>query len=115
MWTYPAQVTRVIDGDTIECRVQFSPIEAHDSGGIAVRVEGINAIETSQKFGKEATAKARELLPVGTVVTLISRKKDKYGRFLARITMPDGTDFSTHMLSALASDGVTHLAVPFMD
>lgn len=114
VWMYPGQVVRVIDGDTVECRVQFSPMETHDVHGLAVRVEGINALEQSAKFGSEATAFARTLLPAGMKVMIVSRKREKYGRFLARLTLPDGSDYSEHMLTAKASDGTTPLAVPFM-
>lgn len=114
VWTYPAQVQRVVDGDTVECHVQFSPLEVHDAEGVNVRVEGINALELKERFGGEAKAFAEGLLPVGSQVVLIARRREKYGRFLAHITLPDGSDFSAHMLAALASDGVTHLAVPLV-
>lgn len=114
VWTFPGTVTRVIDGDTIECHMQFSPLEVHDVHDVNIRVEGINALELSEKYGREAQEYGAKLLPPGTKVLLVSRKREKYGRFLARVTLPDGSDYSTHMLTALASDGVTPLAVPFM-
>lgn len=112
VWQYPAEVNRVVDGDTIECHVDVSPTE--ERHGVQVRVEGINALELSDKFGKEAKAFAESLLPVGMVVTLVARRKEKYGRFLARIIRPDGSDFSDLMLVAKASDGSTPLAIPYL-
>lgn len=114
VWTYPATVDRVIDGDTIECHIQFSPLETHDAHGVNVRVEGINALELSQKYGGEARDWAASLLPAGTPVTLVAHKREKYGRFLAKVVLPDGRDFGTLMLTGVASDGVTPYAIPYM-
>lgn len=111
VWQYPGTIDRVVDGDTVVVHVQFSADD--DRHGVNIRIEGINALELSQKYGAEAKAKAESLLPPGTAVVLIHRRREKYGRFLARITLPDGTDFSDHMLVALASDGLTNLAVPY--
>lgn len=111
IWQFPAEVDRVVDGDTVSVHVLWRPgEEGHD---VDVRVEGINAIELRDRFGGEARDKAMELLPAGARVTLVARKKEKYGRFLARIVMADGRDFSSEMLVAKASDGVTPLAVPY--
>ena len=110
-WLYPATVNRVVDGDTIEMHVQISAEE--ERHGVNIRVEGINALELSEKYGAEAKAYAQSLLPSGTEVVLVHRKREKYGRFLARVTLPDGSDFSTLMLTKMASDGVTPLAKPY--
>jgi len=112
VWQFPATVDRVVDGDTVEMHVQITAEEKRH--GVNIRVEGINALEPSEKFGAEAKAKAESLLPVGTAVILVHRRREKYGRFLAKITLPDGSDFSDHMLAALASDGITHLAKPYL-
>ncbi len=112
VWQFPATVSRVVDGDNVEMHIRFTAVEErHD---VNVRAQGINALEPSEKFGSEATAKAESLLPAGTAVILIHRRREKYGRFLARITLPDGSDFSDHMLAARASDGITPLAKPYM-
>jgi len=112
VWQFPATVNRVVDGDTVEMHVRFSAEDERHN--VNIRVEGINALELSEKFGPEAKAKAESLLPVGAEVVLVHRRREKYGRFLARITLPDGSDFSDHMLAAKASDGITPLAKPYM-
>ena len=73
-----AKVTRVIDGDTIEI-----------DGGQRVRYIGIDTPETvdprttTQCFGKEATAKNRELVEGKTVqLEKDVSETDKYGRML---------------------------------
>lgn len=112
VWSYPAVIVSVHDGDSVTVDLQMSALETIKSAEI--RAEGIDAIERSHKFGAEARAFAAALLPVGTAVILTHRRKEKFGRFLARITLPDGSDFSDHMLTALASDGVTRFAVPYL-
>lgn len=112
VWQFPATVDRVVDGDTVEMHVQITAEE--ERHGVNIRIEGINALELSERFGAEAKAKAERLLPVGTEVVLIHRRREKYGRFLAKVTLPDGSDFSDHMLAALATDGITRLAKPYL-
>jgi micrococcal nuclease len=72
--TVPCTVFRVDDGDTIECEPQGR-----------VRLVGIDAPERDQAFGREATAGARALLPVNSIVRLESdaEQRDRYGRLLA--------------------------------
>lgn len=112
IWNYPAEVDRILDGDTISCHVKYSAIEERHS--VDIRIEGINALELREKFGAEARAFVTKLLPPGTPVVLVHRRREKFGRFLCRVTLPDGSDLSDHLLSALASDGVTHLAQPYL-
>lgn len=111
-WTFPAKVERWIDGDT-----PVLTIRRHatlEENAVQVRLDGINAIELRDAFGSEAKIHAESLAPIGSTVVLIERnKREKYGRELARLLLPDGTDLSTEMLLAKASDGVTPLAVPY--
>lgn len=100
VWTYPAAVDRVYDGDTIVCHVLIHPNEGGELHDIHVRVEGINAPELNTALGKEAKQFAETLLPVGEQVMLIARKRDKYGRFLARITLSNGSDFGDKMIAS---------------
>ncbi len=110
VWQFPAVVDRIQDGDTVVCHILWRPEE--EGHGINVRVDGINAVELRTATGREAKAYAEKLLPVGSQVTLLSRKREKYGRFLARIVMSDGRDFGQEMLLAKASDG-TPFALPY--
>ena len=80
-------VTRVVDGDTVDVRV--------DGKVERIRIIGLDTPETVdprkavQCFGREASAHAKELLPLGTPVTLeadpTQDSRDKYGRMLAFI------------------------------
>ena len=75
-------IDRVIDGDTVQV-----------SGGVRVRLIGIDAPETSDPaasvgcFGPEATRYLNELIPVGTRVRLAYdvERLDQYGRTLAYV------------------------------
>lgn len=110
-WNFPAVVDRIIDGDSLEVHILRAAGE--EQHGVNVRLEGMNAIELRQEFGREAQAYLAALAPPGTFVMLLHRKREKFGRLLARAQLSDGTDLSTAMLTAKASDGVTPLAVPY--
>ncbi len=79
------RVTKVVDGDTIEVRVQGRTER--------VRLIGIDTPETKdprkpvQCFGKEASARTAELLPPGTAVRLVRdvEERDSYDRLLAYV------------------------------
>lgn len=83
-------VERVIDGDTIIVRL--------DGRRERVRYIGINTPETHhphmavQPYGPEATEANRGLVAGGDVVLeLDAEPRDKYGRLLAYVYLPDGT------------------------
>ena len=110
---YDAKVIEVHDGDTIGLDIDlgFDHIVLAKSftGGpqLSCRIMGINAPELKTASGKKAAVFAQGLLPVGTLVRVVSFGWDKYGgRFDGSITLPDGRDFGTVMLS-------TGHAVPF--
>ena len=79
-----AQVTKVTDGDTL-----------HLSGLGSVRLIGIDTPEVygeAECFGREASAFARRLVPLGTRVRyrVGTEERDRYGRVLAYVWLPDG-------------------------
>lgn len=82
------KVVRVIDGDTVVLE-----------DGTRVRVKGIDTPETrhprlgEEPGGRQATEAARNLL-LGKTVWLQGTARDKYGRRVADITLPDGTSYS---------------------
>lgn len=70
-------VTRIVDGDTFDCR-----------GGPRVRLIGIDTPELSQvPYGAQASEALAELMPVGTEVALERdvELRDRYGRRLAYV------------------------------
>jgi micrococcal nuclease len=95
---YRGIVDLVVDGDTVNARLDVGfDLTVYSR----IRVNGINAPETSTPAGKEAREFARTLLPAGTTVMVTSLGWDKYGgRIEGRIAMPDGTDFAEAMVAA---------------
>lgn len=93
-------VQRVVDGDTLYVAV--------NGKNVGIRVIGIDTPETKHPrmgvecYGPEASERAKELLTGQTVIIsadITQGNKDKYGRLLRTITLPDGTDFGQRMLS----------------
>jgi len=77
------KVVGVSDGDTIT--VLDDQKRQHK-----IRLEGIDAPESNQDFGSRAKQSLSDLV-FGKTVTVTSRKKDKYGRTLGKVTL-DGKD-----------------------
>lgn len=68
------KVVRVVDGDTVVV------------GDHRIRLTGIDAPETIQAHGKEASEYLRGLIR-GKTVIVVSSKKDRYGRILGKIIL----------------------------
>ncbi len=93
-----ATVVRVVDGDTLVIQM----------GGRqeTVRLIGVDTPETVhptigvQRGGPEASAFTRRLLPPGTRVTLELdvQQRDRYGRLLAYVYLPDGRMLNAELL-----------------
>jgi micrococcal nuclease len=107
-----ALVVRVIDGDTIEARIDGgNEIEK-------IRLLGINTPESVdprrpvQCFGKEASKFAKQLME-GKRITLKedvqADDRDKYGRLLRNILLEDGTDVN----ALLIKEGYAYAYVSF--
>lgn len=104
-WRYPAVVERVVDADTILTRLDLGSPSALVA---PVRVLGVDAMEDGTVGGDEATRWVEQVLPAGTPVTVTSRILDRYGRPLADVTLPDGTNLGQALLAdgrAKAYDG----------
>lgn len=92
-----ARVVRVVDGDTIHVQPAHGP-------QLTIRLLGIDTPETVKPGytigcgGPAASAHAHTVLD-GTTVTVTTDPTqdtlDRYGRTLAYLTLPNGTDYST--------------------
>ena len=76
-------VVRVLDGDTLEV--------LHKQHPERIRLSGIDCPEKVQAFGKRAKQTASELV-FGKDVTLQTHGHDKYGRTIADVLLPEGTN-----------------------
>jgi len=83
--TITGKVVGVSDGDTIT--VLDANRQQHK-----IRLDGIDAPESSQDFGSRAKQSLSDLV-FGKTVTVTSRKKDRYGRVLGTVTL-DGKDIN---------------------
>jgi micrococcal nuclease len=92
-------VLRVVDGDTVDVRL--------DGQVVRLRLIGIDTPEivdprkSVQCFGREASAKAHELLDGQTVAVEADTTQDdvdRYGRLLRYIWLPDGRLFNQEMI-----------------
>jgi micrococcal nuclease len=91
-------VSRVTDGDTVEIRPALD-------GTRDVRLIGVDAPETAysprgpQPYGEEAAEFAGERLEGGRVTLRFDvERKDRYGRLLAYLYLPDGSMFNEVLL-----------------
>ena len=107
-----ALVVRVVDGDTIEVRIDGgNEIEK-------IRLLGINTPESVdprcpvQCFGKEASTFAKQLMGgkrIALQEDVQADDRDKYGRLLRNILLEDGTDVN----ALLIKEGYAYAYVSF--
>ena len=86
---FSGPVVSVLDGDTIEV--------LHNHPAERIRLNGIDCPEKGQAYGKKAKQAASELV-FGKDVTLNTFGKDKYGRTIADVLLPDGTNVNHELV-----------------
>ena len=93
-FTVRGKVSQVVDGDTLQVTVANGKVER-------VRLIGIDAPERGACYAARATAAVR-LLADGKTVTLrgdaTQATRDRYGRLLAYVWLPGGTDLGFRMV-----------------
>lgn len=102
MYEYRARVTEVHDGDTFTLAIDLGLMVS--LVGQKLRLAHVNAPELNTPEGQAARAWVFDWMPVGSLVTISTIKaegdKEKYGRWLAQITLHDGSDLATMMVNA---------------
>ncbi len=94
-WTVRATVLRVIDGDTFAADLDlgFGVWRREIAGAPSrIRLLGYDAPEAGDPGFEEATAALVEAIPAGSIVWIISRRLDSFGRCLADVELLDGRD-----------------------
>lgn len=89
--TFEGKVVGVSDGDTIT-------VLDKNNQQIKIRLEGIDAPESSQDFGEKAKQNLSDLI-YGKVVQVFSSKKDKYGRTVGKILL-GGRDINLEQIKS---------------
>lgn len=84
-------VTHVSDGDTLWVRAAKAPEP------VKIRIEGVDAPEICQAGG-EASRRALEALVMNQVVVVQGRRRDSYGRLLARLNV-HGDDVGSKLVA----------------
>jgi len=88
-YPFTGQVVSVLDGDTLEV--------LHNQHPERIRLSGIDCPEKGQAYGNNAKHAAAKLV-FGKQVTLQTHGKDKYGRTLADVLLPDGTNVNQELV-----------------
>jgi micrococcal nuclease len=88
MYTYSAEVSRVVDGDTVDLIIDLG---FHIKITKRVRLSLIDAPEKYTEPGKRSAEFLTKTLPAGSTVTIKTQldKDDKYGRVLGEIFIAD--------------------------
>ncbi len=96
-WQGRAEVLEVHDGDTFKALIDLGFKITITTN---VRVAGANAAELPSQPGIQARTYLASLLPAGSIVTLNSKRLDKYGRCEADVQLPDARDVKQLLLSS---------------
>jgi endonuclease YncB( thermonuclease family) len=97
---FSGPVVSVLDGDTIEV--------LHNQHHERIRLSGIDCPEKGQAYGNNANHAASSLV-FGKEVTLQTHGKDKYGRTLADVLLPDGTNVNHELVKECWCCGIASM------
>ncbi|SFD59145.1 nuclease homologue [Actinopolyspora alba] len=108
-----AEVAGIIDGDTVELLGRTGAGPLPDEKRVEVRLLEIDAPEVGQReqcYGDEATARLRELLPVGGTVWIQrdERLRDRYDRYLLYLWNADGVFVNPELVRDGFAKAVLH-------
>jgi micrococcal nuclease len=88
---FSGQVVGVTDGDTIDV--------LHNGQAERIRLNGIDCPEKGQAYGKKAKQFTSTLV-FGKEATVQGFRKDRHGRTVANVVLPDGTNVSRERVRA---------------
>lgn len=102
MYRYRVDVTRVVDGDTVDVDIDLGFGMTYKKQ--RVRLYGIDTPESrtrdliEKKYGKAAKKFLQEKIESADVVTLYSHDKGKFGRILGELFINGSSDLSLNQL-----------------
>jgi len=102
MYRYRVDVTRVVDGDTVDVNIDLGFGMTYKKQ--RVRLYGIDTPESrtrdlvEKKYGKAAKKFLQEKIESADVVTLYSHDKGKFGRILGELFIDGSSDLSLNQL-----------------
>ena len=102
LYLYKGEILNWYDGDTLTIDVDLG-FKIHSK--VRVRLVRINSWEINaessyrRRFARHARMFAVKNFPVGSTVYVSSKKKDRYGRWLAEVEM-DGKNISDFLLES---------------
>jgi micrococcal nuclease len=98
MYEYQATIIRIVDGDTFDADVDLG---FHTISRQRFRIRGYSAPEMSgleREMGSKAKEKLAEVLPLHSVIRLASAKTEKFGRWLADVTLEGGGALALYLI-----------------
>ena len=89
--SFEGECVRVLDGDTVEVM--------HEGAPERVRLDGIDCPEKRQPFGQNAKLFTSSLV-FNKTVEVTWTKKDRYGRLIGLVRLPDGRELNQELVRA---------------
>ena len=105
-WTYYATVTKIVDGDTIDVRVDLGFKISFEQRLRLARIDTWEVRGSEREQGLIAKARVEELTPVGSQVVIRTEKDKtgKYGRYIAEVYYLDGEEYG-NLTDLLITEG----------
>jgi endonuclease YncB( thermonuclease family) len=96
LWTYPARVGRIVDGDTLTAIVALGESRFAFP---RLRLRGIDTPELDTHAGRRAKDAVNEWLAEATTIVIRTQRTDAYGRYLADVKYLPGESDPAIVLS----------------
>ena len=100
MYDYKAEVLNVVDGDTIDVRIDCGFRMYRDERLRLMSIDAPEVRRPTKEAGDAATEYAKEkLLGQTVIIRTVKDGKDSFGRYLATIYTDDGISFNQRMVN----------------